>query len=91
MSESDESTEATCEEALAELYLFLDGELGDEHRAHVELHLRRCAPCLEAFDFEAELQRIVNRRCRDTAPNALRSRIMDALTVAEIAQRDRSG
>ena len=68
-----------CDDALAELYLFLDGELDDSARVRIESHLRQCSPCLEAFDFEAELRRIVADRCRDRVPDELRARIQTLL------------
>lgn len=80
--------EPNCEETLAELYLFLDREIGDDHRVHVEEHLRRCAPCLEAFDFEADLRRMIGEKCRDSVPDGLRSKIMDVLAMAELQRRD---
>lgn len=68
-----------CEVALAELYEFLDGELDDTARARIERHLRECSPCLEAFDFEAEIRRLLADRCREQCPDALRSRIQSAI------------
>ena len=38
-----------------------------------------CTPCLEAFDFEAELRILVSTKCREEAPDALRQRVIDAL------------
>jgi mycothiol system anti-sigma-R factor len=64
-----------CDDALAELHLYLDRELDDDTRARIEVHLRQCSPCLEAFDFESELRRIVADRCRARVPDELRSRI----------------
>lgn len=68
-----------CDVALAELYEYLDGELTEEARQRIERHLRECSPCLEAFDFEAEVRRIVADRCRDQCPEALRARIQSAI------------
>lgn len=72
-----------CNNALAELYYYLDGEMDDVARARIEGHLRDCSPCLEAFDFEAELRRVVADRCRDRVPDELRSRILTALETGE--------
>lgn len=71
-----------CEDALHELYGYIDGELTDETRAAIGQHLEDCPPCFEAFDFEAELKEIVANRCRERVPEALRSRIADALVEA---------
>lgn len=68
-----------CNETLRELYLFLDGELTDSDRDHIQQHLDDCSPCLEAFDFEAELRLVVRNRCVDQVPESLRDRIARAI------------
>jgi len=68
-----------CEQALHELYRFLDGELNDERRALIAVHIESCSTCLGAFDFEAELRMVVSQKCRDTVPDALRERIARAI------------
>jgi mycothiol system anti-sigma-R factor len=72
-----------CEDALAELQLYLDKELDEETVVRIEAHLRGCSPCLEAYDFEAELRRVVARGCREQAPDSLRARVLDALRACE--------
>lgn len=68
-----------CEEALHELYHFLDGELTDTRRSLISSHLDGCTTCLGAFDFEVELRHVVAQRCRDTVPESLRDRIAQAI------------
>ncbi len=68
-----------CEEALHELYHFLDGELTEERRTQINGHLDGCTTCLGAFDFEAELRTVVARRCQDQVPDELRRRIADLI------------
>jgi mycothiol system anti-sigma-R factor len=68
-----------CDEAVHRLYHFLDGELDDTRRADIQRHLDECLPCLEAFDFEAELRQLIAMKCRDQVPESLRSRIADAI------------
>ena len=72
----------TCDDALSELYEFIDGELDDDGRARIESHLNNCSPCLEAFDFEADLRRVIANRCRDQVPDDLRARILGAIDEA---------
>ena len=72
-----------CEEALHELYHFLDGELTEERRVLISHHLDGCTTCLGAFDFEAELRRVIARGCREQASEAFRSRVLDALRACE--------
>lgn len=71
-----------CQEALDRLYFFLDGELTEERRSAIQYHLDGCSPCLEAFDFEAELKMVVGQRCREAVPEHLRQRVAEALAEA---------
>ena len=49
-----------CDEALATLYSYLDGELTPDRRAAISVHLDRCGYCGDAAHFEAELRSIVS-------------------------------
>jgi mycothiol system anti-sigma-R factor len=71
-----------CQEAIHTLYDFLDGELTASRRHDIQRHLEECSPCLEAFDFEAELKIVIARKCRDQVPPALRERVAKALFEA---------
>lgn len=73
--------DAACNEAIAELYTFLDGELTDDKRTAITAHLDDCHPCLEAFDFEAELRLVVAHHCREQVPEHLKDRISDLLAA----------
>jgi mycothiol system anti-sigma-R factor len=68
---------AECREALDRLYTLLT----DARRHDIQHHLDTCSPCLEAFDFEADLKLMVARRCRDEVPEQLRIRV--ALAIRE--------
>jgi len=68
-----------CTEAAELLYHYIDGELTEERRMLISAHLDDCPPCLDAFDFEAELRVVVSERCRDRVPDELRQRVADAL------------
>ncbi len=80
-----------CEQALRTLYSFLDGELTPDRRAAIQRHLDECSPCLEAFDFEAELKIVVARCCRDQVPDGLRQRIADVIHQASEASETPGG
>ncbi len=77
-----EGSHPECEEALDTLYHYLDGELTVERRQQIQRHLDQCSPCLEAFDFEAELKEVIAKRCRDQVPESLRVRVAQALADA---------
>ena len=92
MGDHDHDHDTACEEALAELYTFLDGELTEERRVTIRRHLDDCNPCLEAFDFEAELRLVIRHRCTEEVPESLRARVanqqeqMSHLTDAGLAE-----
>jgi mycothiol system anti-sigma-R factor len=73
-----------CQEAIATLYTFLDGELTPERRETIRHHLDECAPCFEAFGFEAELKAVIARMCRDEVPDPLRRRVAEALRAEDV-------
>ena len=68
-----------CSEAIHEIYHYLDGELTEEKRKIIAHHLDLCPPCAHGYDFEAELRRLIARKCRDDVPADLRSRIARAI------------
>ena len=72
-------SDGECRDAMHRLYHFLDGELDDERRARIRRHLDECVPCLQAFDFEAELRVLIARKCQDQVPDSLRARVFHAL------------
>jgi mycothiol system anti-sigma-R factor len=64
-----------CQAALAELSTYLDGELTEQRRSLIAHHLDDCNPCLEIYDFEAELRLVIQKRCQDAVPDSLRLRV----------------
>ncbi|MGI8685159.1 MAG: mycothiol system anti-sigma-R factor [Acidimicrobiales bacterium] len=79
---TDESAQHRCAVAVERLYHFLDRELDDASMADVQRHLDDCLPCLEAFDFEAELRLVIARKCRVEVPEMVRIRIWKAIQSA---------
>ncbi len=71
--------EPKCKEALRAMYEFLDKELSTDRRAHVQTHLDECIPCLEAFEFEAELKQVIATKCKDQVPDHLYTRVRMSL------------
>lgn len=84
----DEAGETDCEQALAELYTYLDGELTDANRTRIAAHLEGCNPCFEAFDFEAELRMVISRRCHEEVPDTLRIRIAEQIRYLSVSGDD---
>jgi mycothiol system anti-sigma-R factor len=52
-----------CEEVLAEIERYIDGELAVERLRVLAVHLDECSPCLDRADFQAKLKEIVRRKC----------------------------
>ena len=75
----DHERPTDCEEALAEIYTFLDGELTQAKRTAIAAHLEGCNPCVEVFDFEAELRMVISTRATEPVPDSLRLRISETL------------
>lgn len=85
----DGSNEVDCNEAVRQLYRYLDGELNDVRRVQISVHLDECGWCGEAAEFEAELRMVVANRCKDRVPEALKARVAAALR-AEATRQDAS-
>jgi mycothiol system anti-sigma-R factor len=75
--------EVDCDEAVHQLYHYLDGELTDERRQEISTHLDLCEPCAGAAGFEAELRQVIANHCRDRVPDSLIRRIADAIHEEE--------
>ncbi len=80
-----------CDEAVAEIYAFLDGELDDTVMIQVEAHLRRCSPCLEAFDFEADLRRVIVAKCTEEVTPEIKARFCGLLRQLSDGGPDAAG
>ena len=79
MAEPTSTSKPQCEEALHEVYHLLSGQLDDAKRQKIQAHLDECPPCAEPYDFYAELRKVVQLRCQDTAPPDLLARIEQAI------------
>ena len=73
-----------CSEAVEVLYHYLDGQLTEERRILIKRHLDDCPPCLDAFDFEAELRIVIAHKCRERVPDDLRVRVAQAIRLVSL-------
>jgi mycothiol system anti-sigma-R factor len=72
-------TDVDCDDAVHQLYHYLDGELTDDRRRQILNHLNLCAPCADAAGFERELRQVIANKCRDHVPDALIRRVAEAI------------
>ena len=79
------ATTVSCDDAVRQLYDYLDGELTEDRRTAIAAHLDGCAPCIGAAQFETELRRVIADRCHDRVPESLLERVAAALRQEEDA------
>ena len=89
MNEDDLSATAgncgnNCADALDRLWEYLDAELGAPDAETVRAHLAECEGCLEEYDVDVVVKTIVRRGCQEAAPEGLRLRIHEQLTVMRV-------
>jgi len=74
---SDEHDAFDCSRALLQAYDYLDGEMSPEDCVKVREHLAQCGGCLEEYDLDQMLKKVVHRSCGgEAAPTELRVQIM---------------
>ncbi len=61
-----------CHELERQLHSYLDRELSEGDMQAVRDHLDDCPPCLDKFELQADLKRLVKVHCQKTAPARLR-------------------
>ncbi|HEX7806041.1 MAG TPA: mycothiol system anti-sigma-R factor [Cellulomonas sp.] len=75
-----------CTEALDRLFEYLDSELVAPDADRVREHLAECKGCLEEFDVETVVKKIVRRSCQEAAPAELRVRIHERLVSLRVGE-----
>jgi mycothiol system anti-sigma-R factor len=64
-----------CEEVIAHLLTYLDGEIDAEKRAQIDRHLAECRGCFSRAEFEKALRERVTQLGDEKAPASLQRRI----------------
>ncbi len=85
---ADGASDVDCVEAVRQLYVYLDGELTEERRRDIAVHLDECGPCADAAGFEAELRAVISSRCKDRVPDSLIARVAAAIAEEEAGRAD---
>ena len=73
-----------CADALDRLWEYLDSELGALDAETVRAHLAECQGCLQEYDVDVVVKTLVRRGCQESAPDGLRLRIHEQLTVMQV-------
>ncbi|TMQ91385.1 mycothiol system anti-sigma-R factor [Actinomadura soli] len=69
--------ETPCDEVLARVYTYLDGELDQGGCGEVREHLDECGPCLREYGLEEAVKKLVNKSCGcEPAPSDLRDKVL---------------
>lgn len=68
-----------CDEALTNLYLYLDAELDHASAERIRAHLEECSDCSPTFDFERRLRIVVRQRLDEEVPETLMAKVREAL------------
>jgi mycothiol system anti-sigma-R factor len=68
--------DSDCAKALERMFFFIDHELAEADVSEIQRHLDECAPCLVKYDLERTVKALVARSCHESAPQALRERVL---------------
>lgn len=68
-----------CDEALANLYLYLDAELEQIESEEIRAHLDECPGCIHSFDFEKRLKLVVRQRLNEEVSDEFVARLRQAI------------
>jgi anti-sigma factor (TIGR02949 family) len=78
-------TDCGCEKARAELEEYLHNELCNEDSADIREHLSNCAECSSEHHVGQTLTEVMQRACKETAPEDLRDLVLLRLRAVQSA------
>jgi mycothiol system anti-sigma-R factor len=80
-----EHHDVDCSEVLQRVYVFIDNELEEATSEEIRQHLDECGPCLDQYDLERCVKKLVHRSCgSDVAPEELRRKILARITQVRL-------
>ena len=68
-----------CDDALTNLYQYLDREVEITSIEQIRAHLDDCSGCLRSFDFESRLRIVIRERLSEEVPFEFIERLREAL------------
>ena len=78
-----------CEEALENLYLFLDEEIDTASIEEIQAHIDNCSSCLNVYDLERVVKALVSRSCAEKAPEPLRAKVLYRIRTVQVQVTDK--
>jgi anti-sigma factor (TIGR02949 family) len=69
-------TDCGCDKAKKDLEEYLRNELCNEDAADIREHLANCAGCADEAHLSVVLTEVVQRACKETAPETLRAEVL---------------
>lgn len=79
-NECDDTKAGDCDEALKNLYLYLDAELDSVTSERIQSHLDDCNGCVHSFEFEKRLKTVVREHLDEEVPDSFVDRLREALS-----------
>ena len=77
-----------CALVIAEVWTLLDGEVTEETRTRLQLHLDRCPACLAHYGLEKQIKDLIATKCRgEKAPAHLVERVRLEISRTTIIRR----
>jgi mycothiol system anti-sigma-R factor len=81
--------ETPCNEVLARVYTYIDGELADSGCSEVKQHLDECGPCLREYGLEESVKKLVGKSCgKDPVPEDLKAKVLGRIQAVLTAESD---
>ena len=74
-------TDCGCEKARAELEEYLHNELRSDDAADIREHVANCADCQAELRVGVAITEVVQRACKEIAPEELRVQVLTTLRV----------
>jgi mycothiol system anti-sigma-R factor len=74
-----------CDEVIEAVYLYLDGEIGEDRKDLIRQHLDECSPCLRDYGLEEAVKMLVKRSCgQDRTPEELRAKVVARIEAVRV-------
>jgi anti-sigma factor (TIGR02949 family) len=75
-----------CDQVIAKLWEFVDGELNEEQAETVRAHLDICGRCFPQYNFQRAYKEFIRRSRDQPLPQGLRRRVFEAILAEESGQ-----